>query len=273
MQMNKPSKGDMRFNKWKWLVMYLLSIILFAYMYTGLPLHFYHMTTQYEPQLERLCNQVKKSIEKDLKDNFKRRYSQKAIYLDEEHKWLCDANRMYVSNFAYEDNIPTISLVIELIGVEDGQTLDVGNRDETVHTEIKVILQKSYLQTNEGVTLVGKIEKETLTNELLQELSLDKIRYEDLFCISSTHDLVGIKFSNKTFEEIRAYNMAVRGFPINVEGNFLRMLYLSMITITGLGFGDIVPITNVARILIGIETVWGIVLLALFGNDIMKHKG
>lgn len=263
---------EAKFNKWKWIIIYFLSIILFAYIYTALPLHFYHMTTQYEPQLVRLCNQVKLLIEEDLKENFRARYSEGAAYLDDENKWICHADSIHVEEFTYENNVPTISIAIDLIKNIEGQILKIGTKYETVHTEMKVTLQKSYLKTAEGVTLVGKIQREPLKEELLQELTLDKISHENIFYKNLESDLVGIKFSNKTFEEIESYGMAMRGFPTNVKGNFLRMLYLSMMTITGLGFGDIVPITSSARTLIGIEAVWGIVLLALFGNDIMKNK-
>ena len=260
------------FNKWRWLIIYIISIILFGYIYTKLPLHFYHMTTQYEPQLIRICNQVKGLIESDLKENFVAKYFDKTIYLDEKKEKICHVDNIHVSDFTYEDNVPIISVAIDLIKSKEGQILKEGIKYETVHTEIKVVLQGSYLESKGGVTLVGKIKREPLTEELVKELDLENIRYEDIFYMSSTQDLVGMKFSKKTVEQMKSYGMAIRGFPVDIEGNFLRMIYLSMITITGLGFGDIVPVTHLARTLIGIVAVWGIIMLALFGNDIMKNK-
>lgn len=258
----RQEKGEIKFNKWRWLIVYMISIIIFAYIYTRLPFHFYHMTTQYEPQLTRLCNQVKSYIEVDLKENFMAKYPSGAIYLDEKRESICYIDNLHVRDFSYENNVPSITLAIDLIQ----------NLDETLHTEIKVVLEKPYLETKEGITLVGKVKRETRTGELIHEIDLDSMRYEDMFYMSSNQNLVGMKVSKKTFEQMRSYGMAVKGFPVNIEGNFFRMLYLSMITITGLGYGDIVPITNLARTLIGIEAVWGIILLALFGNDIIKDK-
>jgi hypothetical protein len=36
------------------------------------------------------------------------------------------------------------------------------------------------------------------------------------------------------------------------------MLYLSAITITTVGYGDIVPLTDTARVLVGIQAVYGL---------------
>jgi len=45
------------------------------------------------------------------------------------------------------------------------------------------------------------------------------------------------------------------------EGLFLRMLYLSAVTATTLGYGDILPITTAARISIAIQSVCGLFLM------------
>ena len=44
------------------------------------------------------------------------------------------------------------------------------------------------------------------------------------------------------------------------------MLYFRPITITTVGFGDIIPLTAIARLLIGIEAVFGWILAGLFLN-------
>jgi hypothetical protein len=45
---------------------------------------------------------------------------------------------------------------------------------------------------------------------------------------------------------------------------FLRMLYFSVVTITTLGFGDIVPLTRLARSLVTLEAFLGPLLLGFF---------
>ena len=48
------------------------------------------------------------------------------------------------------------------------------------------------------------------------------------------------------------------------SGSFFRMLYLSATTITTLGLGDIVPVTDPARWAVGCEAVLGVILVGLF---------
>lgn len=46
--------------------------------------------------------------------------------------------------------------------------------------------------------------------------------------------------------------------------NFQRALYFSIATITTLGYGDIIPVTDTARRLAGTETILGIIVIGLF---------
>ena len=49
---------------------------------------------------------------------------------------------------------------------------------------------------------------------------------------------------------------------------YFRMLYFSTVTITTLGYGDILPISNLARIMVSIESIVGIVVIGLFLNAV-----
>ena len=53
---------------------------------------------------------------------------------------------------------------------------------------------------------------------------------------------------------------------------FTRMLYFSAVSMTTLGFGDIVPITRRARWLVICETLAGVILIGLFLNAIASRR-
>lgn len=72
--------------------------------------------------------------------------------------------------------------------------------------------------------------------------------------------------------DIVRFSEAKRGFPAQMSGQFVRMLYLSASTITTLGFGDIVPLTTSARLAVSVEAVLGIVMMGLFLNAIAKER-
>ena len=52
------------------------------------------------------------------------------------------------------------------------------------------------------------------------------------------------------------------------SGQYGRMLYFSAITVTTVGFGDIIPITDTSRLYVGLEAVLGMILSGLFLNAV-----
>ncbi len=72
--------------------------------------------------------------------------------------------------------------------------------------------------------------------------------------------------------QIETVLRASHGFPAGIPGEFARMLYLSAITATTTGYGDIVPITIRARMLTISEAILGLVLVGLFLNSIAQRR-
>ena len=66
---------------------------------------------------------------------------------------------------------------------------------------------------------------------------------------------------------------AANGNPEEASGLYIRMCYLSAVTITTLGFGDITPVNSWARALVGTEAVFGVVLVGLFLNAVAQKWG
>jgi hypothetical protein len=52
--------------------------------------------------------------------------------------------------------------------------------------------------------------------------------------------------------------------------SFLRSVYFSVVTITTLGYGDIVPASNFGMLLIILEAIFGVVLIGLFLNSLWQ---
>ena len=74
-------------------------------------------------------------------------------------------------------------------------------------------------------------------------------------------------------DDVEAVLDASMGNASNIPGEFQRMLYLSAITTTTVGYGDIVPITARARLLTISESILGVVLAGLFLNSIAARRG
>jgi hypothetical protein len=77
-----------------------------------------------------------------------------------------------------------------------------------------------------------------------------------------------ISIPEKLNADLIYFANALIGFPSKTTGNFYRMLYFSTITITTVGFGDIVPLTTRARLLVGLEAFLGVLIIGLFLNSL-----
>jgi hypothetical protein len=69
-------------------------------------------------------------------------------------------------------------------------------------------------------------------------------------------------------DEIARYFDGLKGDPLSISGAYSRMLYFSTIVITTVGFGDIVPMTPLARDVVGVEAIFGVLLVGLFLNAV-----
>lgn len=63
-----------------------------------------------------------------------------------------------------------------------------------------------------------------------------------------------------------------QGLAAGIAGQFGRFLYLSAVTITTLGYGDIVPIGTIARWLVAIESVLGIIVIGAFLGSLYNSR-
>jgi len=69
-------------------------------------------------------------------------------------------------------------------------------------------------------------------------------------------------------QEIFRHFVAENGDPTYASDLWFRMAYFSATTMATLGLGDITPVSNGARILVGLESVMGIVAIGLFLNAV-----
>ncbi len=77
--------------------------------------------------------------------------------------------------------------------------------------------------------------------------------------------------SENVLEKLQRFTEGDSGFTSDVSDNLSRMIYFSAVTITTLGFGDIVPVTPMARWMVTAEAVSGVVLVGLFLNSLTRR--
>lgn len=112
--------------------------------------------------------------------------------------------------------------------------------------------------------LMGKMEPKG-------DSTMIKYEFNRLFFLNKGYiDLVFIP-TNELNAIMIDYMGTIKGFPYSFKDNYWRMFYFSSVTVTTLGYGDIVPITNTSRTLISIEAILGVVLIGLFLNALSKR--
>lgn len=253
------------------LVIYLLLIPSFALIYYFLPNHFFHTTIQQEVTFSDEKEQLAKQ--------------------------LCDELRPKKESRFVDQSTKTIwSLMPKDIRFNSLQAEESGKLSVKAHTEMQqyegtnplwkssnnfsILLYASpfkSIQTKDGKWIdLRYIEIDGFESAPISEFDLIHVfsiwkKIEWLsppnFMEFMVIDRV-IGTSRDLSKKLFGFYAASKGFPSGTKGNFWRMLYLSTVVITTLGFGDIVPITNTARILVVIEAIIGIILIGLFLNSL-----
>lgn len=101
-------------------------------------------------------------------------------------------------------------------------------------------------------------------NDDLLVYSLNGNDHSELRCIFN-QDIISmsLKIPDDSLNLFYAYEKAINGFPEMLEDNFNRMLYFSFVTITSLGYGDVIPLSNSARIVVYTEVIIGLIFIGL----------
>lgn len=237
---------------WKWMWAYGLVIVLFAFIYCVWGSKgFYHSTAMHEPGLEDVKREIATDLERALLEG--------------------DVGKFYFKDATVQ------SLGISPLSIEMGRDevsfwvyISCQGKSHGFSRWYHVRFQHSL--DFEGFCSGGgsSIKDALVTFDLMRHPSnpfpeMDRA-IENLGSMMERLELP-CPLENK----INAYINASNGFPHSVPNLGSRMLYLSAVTITTLGYGDIVPITPGNRFLVGLESVIGILLIGFFLNSVAKQ--
>lgn len=240
--------------------LYLACIPLFACVYSFLPPNsFYHSTVQFEyPTMNEEANEVLEGIRASIVNRLADAPQAKACGI-----WRIDPETVRVSSLDAREGKVRFSVSgqssTEAIGHAEyyfSERLSITLNERMITKPRGGAATVYFLPTREGpaAPTVGPLAKLDLPGCLLPG--------------DTEFPAPFLRVSMTVSEHMRNFAIAVRGFPSNIPGQFWRMLYFSATTITTLGFGDIVPLTTSARMVVSAESVLGIVLMGLFLNSL-----
>jgi hypothetical protein len=249
-----------------YLIAYLLAIPLFAGLYCSLPFGFLapYARLEYAGQSDTyeagLIIQAAlrramtgRSLEiNDPKDNFKVR-----------------TDMIHVQRIASLDG-STVKFDL-MLGLFNEKGLVQATIPLLMRAGSRVLVGSSRGDKNFRLLELGSLEhKSMLGDHRLLAAAIDQLLQPP-----NPNDFVGVSVDVSDEEDaaLQKFFDGLAGDPTAVSGTLGRMVYFSAIVITTVGFGDIVPITSLARTAVALEAVIGIVLAGLFLNAVAFRAG
>lgn len=254
----------------KFMFFYIFIVVFFAFLYTYFSNDFYYSFSSKEIIFDKDYSYIEKYLEDSIKNNFKNYYNS---------NYLVFLNRNNDKDFLFNiDDLKIIETRINNGELEsDVFIVFKNNKNDLEYSAIITfrVLRELWVRYETNIYKQCEVSIKD-NNKVLEGLNIEKIfrvRYLDEVLDA------GIVIDEKLNESFNEYIINNDGNPsLNknsffyyVRYNFPRMLYLSMVTITTLGFGDIVPLTNTTRILIGIESTIGVIILGWFANKSLRR--
>ena len=253
-----------------WAAIYFLLIPIYATIYSFLPYHFYHGTIQLETyNLE----QKKKTILKNLTEDLTKYHPN--IFISES-----GINIQSDGEFNFEIYFPNNFVGILEIN-SDSYSASIPLERKVTDKYSRNFLLCGVKHQNNTVQLDTLFNKRTF--RILDRFGDASLNFHEMLAKSSleistgfktsdtTSKSVGLILNKSTVEMMNEYNKGLAGLATNINGNFFRMFYFSTVTITTLGFGDIVPITDLSRFFVSSEAILGILVIGFFLNALSKE--
>ncbi|MDF9390552.1 two pore domain potassium channel family protein [Vibrio sp. 1151_11] len=250
-------------NKWFWGIAYLSLIPIFSVIYFLLPNgSFYHASSMHENNFYEHKLLLTKEFHENLINSLNQSNGSTII---ENDGWASDVAKLGLFQLEVSD---AFEATIQF------QMLSEKAIDGTKLYDLRFVSVKFPV----GGGSVGEMAVRPLTVEGYEghPIPINKLfpQTDDLllfaFNQSDNRPHIGLKseFIGSLFVLCGAQN----GFPNELPGQFSRMLYLSIVTITTLGYGDIVPLTGTARFWVGLQSILGILVIGLFLNALTSQR-
>ncbi|MEM9338425.1 MAG: ion channel, partial [Bacteroidota bacterium] len=239
---------------------YLLLIPFFAFIYQILPYHFYHSSIKYESSIDNDSERILQELRDWEVKNFKRHHGD--FFIER------DTLRLNGTTFSPKNIVvikDSIEIQFQFEIMLEGFNNDI-ERSAFIRFPIETGIESHEVNGNDWA-----IKPYSFYGDISP--------FDPEFLFPNDYEYpeerLIIKYPLKLDKRLQAFAYATKGFPSNSSGSFGRMLYFSASTLTTLGLGDIIPISGIARLLVTIESLLGLILIGLFLNSLtfQMNKG
>lgn len=249
------------------IILYVSAIFGFTGLFSLIPEDFHHSTVTKEKEVLSKINELKKDYYAFMESAF-----QNADHSDGAPKvW-----------FLFED----FDVSGEDVKIKIDFHADMGEGTSGVgFVQLDIKFRKNMLDVSYGDMKVFKIDQENEDKYAVVELNASvrmgecqgdcgkivaylKRRLENQYFYNVPKPYM--KLPRRLWNETKDVANTLSGSVKNLN-SFPILLYLSTMTITTTGYGDIVPVSGLARAFVALEAIIGIVLIGLFVNSVSSH--
>jgi hypothetical protein len=262
---------------WFYLLVYVVVAGGFAIGFSFMPGQFYHSTIEYEPETKQYKKRVQEGLEANIKRNITGDPSNDATI----GSWTIPT--VYISDLVLRDEwliARTYIYGIEKTSSPLKRFEATFNLKVSSGASVNTPLYKPVRDENGQITAstahpIYYVRKAEITDfdAKVDGVSGLPVKTSDLFPCRSYpgSNPLCIEADNYVDRDIGSLVRLLSGQPDSGWDNFLRMLYFSVVTITTVGFGDIVPVTRLSRGLVTFEAFLGPVILGFFLNAVARR--
>ncbi len=255
--------------KW-YAIAYFGLIPLFAFFYLLLPGEFYHANVAREPAVLADQKRIGKQLEQEMVLALNAHHDNQTATVGD---WSITSNSFSVRSLTTNGDDVSFLLDLKLTNPNDPLKYSIAL---TVTMPVKGVAGSK--STGDPTMPLFKPVAVTIPDFPLRSDERWSRRFVRVLFPPEDQAVAGngeiesgntyLQISRSLDRQILSLAKGIKGDPSELSGHWPRMLYLSAVTITTLGYGDIAPLTNGARALIVAEAIFGITLLGLFLNGI-----
>ncbi len=272
---------------------YLALIPSFALLYTSVSEEFHYSTSQSEPGFFDLKRRIEEEMKRELERTCNVSIQQRTVEVPNtvsSTDWRVvppktvtltfERCAIHIDRISYEDRKLSVNFFLNLVtdarnflSVHEGEYIiemevpqfyfdDVSRK--TLHVRPPDEYQPQYrLEGRVRSYFLHPFSNWAIPAQIFEENNVMHESTKEIWFFETT-----TRFVSDTISFAKSYE----GQPV-ASNDFLRMMYLSAVTITTLGYGDIVPTTDRARALIALQAVLGVVIVGLFLLSLSSDLG
>jgi hypothetical protein len=243
-----------RIPSWLFGLVYLLLIPAFAGIYLSFANEFFHATTQHEEYVKGDEREILAELRRSMISSFVDAYGSRSLPDSTFLNW--DYIDLY--DLQYKDGYYSFALLADTRG----------RVERLPPSALRLRFTLFWARTrpgDAGAKMYGLTQEHEDKGDFMRKMFPINKKFSD----EHQSDSLGFVVLPDILErQLLAWAEARSGFPSRSPATFWRLLYFSAITITTVGYGDILPVTTRARLWVGSEAVLGIVLIGLFLNSL-----